>query len=112
MPATTPPVPRPPDDAGPCAFGDRATVHAILAAAGWVDLGWHPHVPRLRIGGGQLPAEAAAAGLYGPAVALAPGGADPAVTAALRDAFARRTDGRGQVVLDGGCTIITGRRPA
>ena len=102
------------DDDGPFSLHDPVAVAAMLAGAGWTDVGIAPQVLALPFAGGVTPAAAAEAALdFGP-TRLVLSGQDAAVAAAARDAiaeaFADHTDADGNVALTGAIHVVTARK--
>ncbi|HYH50264.1 MAG TPA: hypothetical protein VEG38_12030, partial [Acidimicrobiia bacterium] len=103
----------PAPDSGPCAYGDPATMTEVLAAAGWSDVRFEPHVLDMYAGGPGSVASAVEIGLTIGALQLALAEAPPevvdAVRAALTADLAESHDGVG-VKLTGAVGIVTARR--
>lgn len=103
----------PPPDSGPCVYGDPATMTEVLAAAGWSDVRFEPHVLDMYAGGPGPVAGAVEIGLTIGALQMAVAGAPAEVVDAIRAGLtadlATAHDGVG-VKLAGAVGIITAIR--
>lgn len=100
-----------PPDAGPFAFGVEDRAVAIVGAAGWDDVQFHPHVIDFYLGGpGTTPSEAVEMGhAIGPLEVLlrdAPLEVWPPIDAALIADFETLWDGTG-ILLPGAIAVVT-----
>lgn len=103
----------PPSDGGPYSLSDRDATTALLASAGWTDVGWEPHDVSLPVGGGVSPEEAGAVALdFGPARLITPEAPSVRrqVVDAITDAYRDHVNADGQVVLGGHVVVVSARR--
>jgi SAM-dependent methyltransferase len=103
----------PPPNFGPCAFGEPATMHEILAGAGWSHVRFVPHVLDMYAGGPGPVANAVEVGLTLGSLQVALAEAPPEIVDAIRAALtadlATAHDGVG-VKLTGAVAIVTATR--
>jgi SAM-dependent methyltransferase len=108
-------VQAPPDDEGPFSLHDPTTVTELLIAAGWCRVTCAPHRLGLTLGGGLDPTAAAAmacdSGLIRGVTSQLSEDHQPAVTAAITEAFAEHLDADGHVHLDARILMVTAIRP-